>query len=48
MGLIDGTVVLKNSRLPEIDPVEVEALADSLHLCIPEHVKIELRLEAID
>jgi hypothetical protein len=50
MGLVNGTVVLKNPRLPEVDPVEVEALADSgaLHLCIPEHVKIQLRLEAID
>ena len=43
MGLVNGTVVLKNPRLPEVDPVEVEALADSgaLHLCIPEHVKIQ-------
>ena len=50
MTLVNGTVVLKNPRLPEVDPVEVEALADSdaLHLCIPEHVKIQLRLEAID
>ena len=42
MGLGNGTVVLKNPRLPEVGPVEVEALADSgaLHLCIPEHVKI--------
>jgi hypothetical protein len=29
MGLVNGTVVLKNPRLPEVDPVEVEALADS-------------------
>jgi hypothetical protein len=50
MGLVNGTVVLKNPRLPEVDPIEVEALADSgaLHLCIPEHVRIQLRLEAID
>ena len=50
MGLVNDTVVRKNPRLPEVDPVEVEALADSraLHLCILEHVKIRLRLEAID
>jgi len=50
MGLVNRTVVLKNPLLPEVDPVEVEALADfgALHLCIPEHVKIQLRLEAID
>jgi clan AA aspartic protease len=50
MRLVKGGVVLKNPRLLEVDPVEVEALGDSsaLHLCIPEHVKIQLRLEAID
>ena len=41
MGLVNGKVVLKNPRLPEVDPVEVEALAESgaLHLCIPERVR---------
>ena len=43
MDLMNGTVLLENARLPEVDPVEVEGLADSgaLHLCIPEHVKIQ-------
>lgn len=42
--------MLKNPRLPELAPVDVVALADSgaVHLCIPEHVQIQLRLEAID
>jgi clan AA aspartic protease len=33
-----------------LSPVTVEALADSgsLHLCIPEHVRIQLELEEID
>jgi clan AA aspartic protease len=50
MGLVNGRLVLKNPRLPDLKPVEVEALADSgaLHLCIPEHVQIQLALEAID
>jgi hypothetical protein len=50
MGLGNGRVVLMNPRLREADPVEVEALADSsaLHLCLPEHLKIQLLLEAID
>jgi clan AA aspartic protease len=50
MGLGNNRVVLMNPRLRKVDPVEVEALADSgaLHLCIPEHVKMQLRLEAID
>lgn len=41
-GLVNGTVVLKNPRPPEVNPVEVEALAESgaLHLSIPEHIKI--------
>jgi len=42
--------LLKNPWLPELAPVDVVALADSgaVHLCIPEHVQIQLKLEAID
>ena len=41
---------MKNPRLPELDPVPVEALVDSgaTHLCIPEHVQLQLQLEEID
>ncbi len=44
------TIRLTNPRLPSLAPVEVEALADTgaLHLCIPEHVRIQLQLEEID
>jgi len=50
MGLVNGKVILKNPRLPELEAVEVDALADSgaVHLCIPEQVRIQLKLEAID
>ena len=50
MGLVNGTVLLKNPRLPELGGVEIEALADSgaVHLCIPEAVRSRLKLEAID
>ncbi len=50
MGLVNGNVLLKNPRLPELAPVDVAALADSgaVHLCIPEHIQIQLKLEAID
>ena len=50
MGLVNGKVLLKNPRLPELAPVEVMALADSgaVHLCIPEHVQLQLKLEPID
>ncbi|HEY5792031.1 MAG TPA: clan AA aspartic protease [Chthoniobacterales bacterium] len=43
-------ITLKNPRIPELQPVEVEALADtgSVHLCIPEHVRLQLRLEERD
>jgi clan AA aspartic protease len=50
MGLVNGKVLLRNPRLPELAPVDVVALADSdaVHLCIPEHIQIQLKLEAID
>ena len=47
MGLSNAKLVLKNPRVPELQPVEVEALADSgsVFLCIPAHVQIQLGLE---
>ena len=50
MGLINTKIVLKNPRKPELQPVEVDALADtgSVHLCIPEHIQIQLELEEVD
>lgn len=43
-------IALKNPRRPKLASVEVDALADSgaVHLCIPEHVRNQLKLEAID
>jgi clan AA aspartic protease len=50
MGLVNAKVVLKNPRKPALAHVEVEALADSgsVHLCIPEHIRIQLELDEID
>ena len=50
MGLVNGHFLLKNPRLPELQPVQVDALVDTggVHLCIPEHVQIQLKLEAIE
>jgi len=50
MGLVNGHLQLKNPRLADLAAVEVTALVDTgaLHLCIPEHVRIQLKLEAID
>jgi clan AA aspartic protease len=50
MGLTNANIILRNPRLPELEPVEIEALADTgaVHLCIPSHVQIQLKLEEID
>src|SRR5437762_2877281 len=47
MGLVHGKVTLKNPRRPDLQPIEVDALADSgaVHLCIPPHVQLQLGLE---
>ena len=50
MGLISARITLRNPRKPELSPFEVDALADSgsVHLCIPEHIGIQLELDEID
>jgi clan AA aspartic protease len=50
MGLVNRKVILRNPRLPDLDPVDVDALVDSgaTHLSIPEHVQIQLQLDEID
>lgn len=47
MGLAYGRVKLANPRLPELAPIEVDALADTgaIHLCLPEHIVLQLQLE---
>jgi clan AA aspartic protease len=49
MALVTAKVILKNPRLPDLEPVETQVLADSgaVHLCIPDHVCRRLHLEAI-
>ena len=49
VGLVNARIILRNAGNPAIEPVEVEALADSgaVHLCIPEHVRIQLKLESL-
>ena len=50
MGLVTTKIKLINPREPVLQPLEVEAMVDSgaVHLCIPEHVRIQLKLETID
>ena len=46
MGLIRGTFQLLNPLREELAPLEVSALADTgaVHLCIPEHIALQLQL----
>jgi clan AA aspartic protease len=50
MGLAYARVTLANPRRPDLAPVEVDALADTraVHLCIPQHIVIQLGLEEFD
>ena len=47
MGYAHAKIILRNPRLDSVAPIEVDSLADtgSLHLCIPEHIAIQLNLE---
>ncbi|MCB1146112.1 MAG: clan AA aspartic protease [Leptospiraceae bacterium] len=47
MGLVYAEIVLKNPKLNSVKEVSVNALVDSgsIHLCIPEHLQIQLQLE---
>ncbi len=50
MGLVIAQISLANARKPDLSLLVVNALVDSgaVHLCIPEHIRIELKLEEID
>ncbi len=49
MGLVNTKILLKNPAKPEIEPIEVAALVDTgaVHLCIPEHIRLQLQLDEI-
>ncbi len=50
MRLIRGSFSLSNPTRPDLAPLEVSALADSgaVHLCIPEHLAIQLSLAELE
>ena len=50
MGRIRGTVSISNPTKPELAALEVSALADSgaVHLCIPEHLALQLSLGELE
>ena len=43
-------LTLRNPRFLELAPVEAQAFADTgaVHLCVPEHIAVQLRLEEYD
>ena len=49
MGLVFSEIQLRNPSKSKLEPIQVQALADSgaVHLCIPEHIKIQLQLEEV-
>jgi clan AA aspartic protease len=50
MGLVNTKILLKNPRIPKLKAISVDALADTgaVHLCIPEHIMIQLKLDELD
>jgi clan AA aspartic protease len=50
MGLVNAKILLKNPRIPTLEAISVDALADTgaVHLCIPEHIMIQLKLDELD
>lgn len=50
MGLTNTKILLRNPRLPELESVEIDALADTgaVHMCIPSHIQLQLQLEETD
>jgi len=50
MGMVSANVLLSNPRMPELEGMEVDVLVDTgaTHLCIPEHVQIQLQLDTLE
>ena len=50
MGLVNAKVLLSNPRQGDLEALEIEALADigAVHLCIPQHVQYQLKLEPLE
>jgi clan AA aspartic protease len=50
MGLVRAKIILRNPRLSKLKPIEADALVDtgSLHLCVPKHVALQLKLKELE
>jgi clan AA aspartic protease len=49
MGLTYATLQLSNPKAPGLQPITVRSLADTgaLHLCVPNHVALQLNLQEL-
>jgi hypothetical protein len=47
---VNAKLQLTNPREPLLSPIEVDPIADtgSVFLCIPEHVRLQLKLEVLE
>ena len=50
MGRTYADLTISNARNPDLVPLKVRAMADTgaLHLCIPQHVAMQLQLETLE
>ncbi|MDQ3560323.1 MAG: clan AA aspartic protease [Pseudomonadota bacterium] len=50
MGLVRTSIQITNPRRSDLRPIEVDALVDTgaLHLCIPQHIALQLDLEELE
>ena len=50
MGLVRTNIEIGNPRRTDLEPIQVEALVDTgaTHLCIPEHLVLQLGLEELE
>lgn len=50
MGVFKTEITLRNPVHPKLHPVKVQALVDTgaLHLCLPEHIAIQLELKSLE
>jgi len=49
MGLVKAEIELSNPREGDVKPIKTQSLVDTgaLHLCIPEHIAIQLKLDEL-
>lgn len=50
MGIIRTQLRLANDAKPELEDIDIEAMVDTgaLHLCIPDHVAVQLQLRTLE